>query len=1038
MQPGDKVRLIANPGRVGIIGNETDGPPHRQRVLVNFLDGDEQFILIGSLEKVNRGPQGPYELMKNGRYGRAADLRGAITHYRLSGRLANLIYSLNTTNTKFLAYQFKPVLQFLDSPSRSLLIADEVGLGKTIEAGLIWTELRAREDARRLLVVCPAMLCEKWKRELADRFGVSAEIVGAGDLLDRLTAAQAKPQEAFALIASQQGIRPPRGWDDDEEPSQRSAAKLARFLDGVEVDDSLLDLVVVDEAHYLRNRETQSHKFGALLRPLTQSMVMLSATPVQLNNTDLFNLVHLLDEDAFPFEYSFDLSLKSNAPVVGLRDSVLSGVVAREEFGRVVAEALADPFFAESAQLQYLHDHPPTEEELANPGVRAELADRLDRISPLSKVVTRTLKRDVQEGRVERMPRVIKARMSPVEREFYSQVTERVRAYCEDLRISEGFMLTIPQRQMASCMAAACRGWQEKLGELVSSETEELLYELYGDDVIEPHVTGLGTLLSQLVHIARSIGDYRALRDNDEKVKILLENLVAYWNRHPGKKVILFSFYRNTLYYLAERLGEAGIDSVIVHGGVDKDEALRRFESREGGNILLSTEVAAEGVDLQFSSLVVNYDLPWNPAKIEQRIGRIDRIGQEEQQILIWNLLYEDTIDERVHDRLLDRLDIFRNALGSMESVLGEVIRDLAYELMSHRLSAEDEIKKIDRTQVAIATMNRQQKHLEEEATNLIAHGEFIQNKVRAANELGRYIQGEDLYNYVKDYFNRRYPGTHFYPENENSMLVRVELSTDARMDVEAFQTGNRLSNRTAVTSLNPPQILFENRVGKSSLGIEKVTQDHPIVRFVADGLRSDGDGPGYNPVSAVQLRANVDVAVPHGCYVYVVARWSISGSRDIERLEYRVRGLDHTSVIEGDQAELLVNTAATKGEDWLGAGSSIDGSKAADYQNLCLEELEHAFSDYVAYHERENNDRIRQMVGALEHKIETSRRKTEELVERHQRSGDKKRLGLIPAVRGRFEKEHKRLAARIDELKLKKVVKAQESAVSAGVIRVI
>lgn len=1037
MQPGDKVRLIANPGRIGIIGNETDGPPHRQRVLVNFLNGDEQFILLGSLEKVERGPQGPYELMRNGSFGRASDLRGAITHYRLSGKLANLIYSLNTTNTRFLAYQFKPVLQYLDSPSNGLLIADEVGLGKTIEAGLIWTELRAREDARRLLVVCPAMLCDKWRRELEDRFGVRAQITDAAGLLDHLRKAKTRPQEAFALIVSQQGARPPRGWNDDEAPSQRSAAKLARFLQEEGIEEPLLDLVIIDEAHYLRNRETQSNRFGRLLRPVTQGMVMLSATPVQLNNSDLFNLVHLLDEDAFPFDFLFDISLKANAPIVRLRDAVLAGTIVQETFVEAVQGTLDNPFFDTNAQLEYLLQNPPSDTDLASPEFRSELADRLDRVNPLSKVVSRTLKRDVQELRVQRLPHVIKAVMSPVETEFYARVTESVRSFCEDLRISEGFMLTIPQRQMASSMAAACKGWQDKLGKGAAETDEELLYELDAME-FDDGESGLGPLLSQLVRIARSVGDFQALRDNDSKFKILLKNLVAYWERNPGKKVVLFSFYKNTLYYLAERLKQSRIDSIIVHGGVDKDEALRQFESSQGARILLSTEVAAEGVDLQFSSLLVNYDLPWNPAKIEQRIGRIDRIGQEEPQILIWNLLYEGTVDERVHDRLLDRLDIFRNALGSMEVILGEQIRDLAYELMSHHLSADREVELIDRTQVAIANVNRQQKLLEEEATNLIAHGEFIQNKARAANELGRYIQGDDLYNYVKDYFQRQYPGTRFHSEGGDANLVRVELSTQARMDVETFQIGSRLSVRSAVTALNAPLLLFENRVGRAIPGVERVTQDHPLVRFVAQGLRASGDGPVYHPVSAVELQTNVDTDVPRGIYVYVVARWTISGSRDIERLEYRARGLDQTMVLEGEQAERLVNAAALKGRDWLGAKTVVDGAIAADYQSLCLEELESAFNDYVAYHERENTDRIRQMVGALERKIENSRRKTENQIERHAAANDRGRVGRINAARSRFEKEKKRLLARMEELRLKGSVKAEESPVSAGVIRVV
>ena len=132
------------------------------------------------------GHDDAYELLTRSRFGRAADLRRSLTFLHLSGRLANLVYSMETTNVDFYAYQYKPVLSFLESPSNGLLIADEVGLAKTIEAGLIWTELRARYDARRLVVFCPAMLREKWRDELRERFGVDAVIIATTSKSDEV------------------------------------------------------------------------------------------------------------------------------------------------------------------------------------------------------------------------------------------------------------------------------------------------------------------------------------------------------------------------------------------------------------------------------------------------------------------------------------------------------------------------------------------------------------------------------------------------------------------------------------------------------------------------------------------------------------------------------------------------------------------------------------------------------------------------------------------------------------------------------------
>lgn len=1038
MQPGDRVRLKANPSRVGILGNETDGPQHRQRVLVTFLDSDEEFILRSALERVIKENLGPYASFKNGRFGRVDDLRGAITYYRLSGKLANLIYSLNTTNTQFLAYQFKPVLQFLESPCNGILIADEVGLGKTIEAGLIWTELRARFDARRLLIIAPAVLREKWKDELSNRFGVNAEIVDAKELLQKLDSVREKPQTSFALIASMQGIRPPRDFAKKDIKELNSAGKLARFFDDAEVEEPLLDMVVFDEAHYLRNRETQVNRLGRLIRPITQNLVMLSATPIQLRSTDLFNLLHLIDEDAFPFEYSFENSLIINAPVVRLRDLVLARPITLEEFKAHIDDAQAALWPHKNLQLEFLRNNL-SEEVLVAPRGRSELAEQLDKINPLTKVITRTLKRDVHEMRVVRTPTVIRAEMHECERLFYNQVTEKIRQFCQRKDVSTGFMLTIPQRQMSSSMAAACRGWQEKIG-FSEAALEETVYELIGvDDDRQSDVSiqsNMGVLLEELVDIALSVGSFAQLMQHDSKFAKLLESLKKYWTDNPGKKVVLFSFYRQTLRYLSERLRDAGIESIIVQGGMDKQGAINAFKDVNGPRIMLASEVASEGVDLQFSSLVINYDLPWNPMRIEQRIGRIDRIGQESEKILIWNFLYADTVDERVYDRLLDRLNIFTQALGSMEAILGDQISNLTVDLLTHKLTPEQEAERINITSLAIENNNRQQEALENEASQLIAHSDFIQNKVKAAKELGRFIRGEDLLVYVRDFLSNKFPGSRLIGTALNPMEFTLELSTEGGVAFNEFLAEHRLIGRTQIMTSRQLKLLFENKTGNTSAKVEKITQDHPLIRFVTECLRREGKGPAKYPVSATELPAYLIKDIVPGVFVFVIYRWTVSGARDVERLEYRAAHLQKGVNIDGDQAEYLVNTAALEGRDWLSAANELETNDVAEIFDDCTHALEQEFKSYRDSQYRANKDRVNSMIDTLQKHLENQRQKIYERISHYRDFGTDKQRRMIPAEEGKLKKLSARLDARIDELRLKEQPIANQSFVSGGVIK--
>ncbi len=1036
IQPGDRVRLRSNPGRVGVFSGETiELRGGVRRLHVRFEDGEEDDLLEGALEKVEGETTSPYRLIRKGLYGRAADLRGTITYYRLSGRLANLIYSLNTTNTDFYPYQFKPVLNFLESPSQGLIVADEVGLGKTIEAGLIWTELRARTDARRLLVLCPAMLTEKWRDELEERFGVKAVICGAGEVLSQLQKTISNPHEPFVMIASIQGLRPPRDWDQEERSA--TTAALARLLQERELDDPLIDLLVIDEAHYLRNPETQSHRLGRLLRPVTESLVLLSATPIQMGSDDLFYLLNLLDEDSFPYSYSFKEILDANAPLVQLRDRILAGSINATEYIDVLRTAASSRIFEGNAQLAYLIGAPPDTSDLQKQEYRAAIADRLDRINPLTKVISRTRKRDVQERRVIRQTIALRASMNQVERSFYDGITKRVREFCERRDISTGFMLTIPQRQMSSSMPAACRCWLRKLN---IENMVEMVYESVGDENLsEDNDVGqqkLGTLLTELVQIVREVGDYKALRANDTKFSRLLEQLRQYWDEYPEKKVILFSYFRDTLYYLNERLVEVGVQCAVLHGGIDKHEVIRNFAMPTGPMILLSSEVAAEGVDLQFSSLLINYDLPWNPMKIEQRIGRIDRIGQRADRITIWNLLYEETIDDRVYDRLLMRLDVFEAALGTTEAVLGREIWRMSYELLRHQLTPEQEMQRIDQTAQALANNRQTENRLEEEASHLIAHSDYIQNHVKAAVELGRYITGQDLHRYMRDFMEKEYEGSKFVQVATTGLLYEIELSTSARADISNYLSAQRSGPWTSLTSGSTrTRYRFENRVGTNSPGIEVISQYHPVIRFISHVLRKKGKGAGYHPIAAASLATGKVSGVAAGIYAYAVMRWTVEGVKDMERLEYFAKPVGQGSTLDSGMSEKLVNMAAAEGADWLGAENSVDCEQVAEVYEKCVRQLEMNFDQYIQDLQRENHDRINFMIKALERHRAAQNSKYQAIVDHHREVG---RTKLIPAVKGTIQKLNNKIEQRIFSLRQKENINSSNARVSGGLIRVI
>jgi superfamily II DNA or RNA helicase len=460
------------------------------------------------------------------------------------------------------------------------LLCDEVGLGKTIEAGLILDELHMRGLVRSVLVLVPPALIEQWQGEMRRKFALAFVSHDDQAFRERGPAAWS---EFDHIIASMHTAK--------REP-HRSAILARRW-----------DMVIVDEAHHLRNRNTQLWRFASLVQK--QFILLLTATPVQNNLDELFNLVTLLEP--------------------GLLST--------------------------SRQFQ------------------RRFVDRKDKLTPrnveelhtlLSEVMVRNRRSTVGLQFTRRWARTLRVPLLPAEKSLYEDVTGFVR---EHLRKPEtgGFsrmaLLTLQMALGSSSQAAA--GTLQRLSEQAQRSLEER---------------------TRLADLAQ-----RAQRQTDNAKADQLLQLLAQF---PDKMVI-FTQFRATQEMLLSRLLQAGHELAVFHGGLTrlaKEAAIEHF--RGPARLLMATEAGSEGRNLQFAHAVCNFDLPWNPMKIEQRIGRLSRIGQT-HDVYVFNLVAQATVEAAVLHLLEAKLSMFELVIGEIDMILGnleeerefqEVIADLWVE----------------------------------------------------------------------------------------------------------------------------------------------------------------------------------------------------------------------------------------------------------------------------------------------------------------------------------------------------------------------
>lgn len=747
---GDRVTHV-NSHEKGIVIDVLAGGRGRQFYRIRYGNDEKDTLENNLIPDTNITD--PFECCKQGLFGSYLDFSRINTTFKINNTSNNTISSLKASKTIFKAYQFKPLLKFLNSSNRRLLIADEVGLGKTIEAGHIMMELAGRKELRNVLIICPKMLQEKWKTELKEKFNFSFKIYDRKkDFADELSHGIVKGIINYEAIRS----------------SEKDKKETNPILKVLEKQNIKFDFILCDEAHRMRNSGTKTYKGAEILIPFSTSAVFLTATPIMISEDNLFNLLYLLDNQQFSNREIFQTFLSINKPFITAISQLNNNVPLQQ-----IAETLkATELYIHYGENNTYENHTTVEEifkeiplyqkimsdlttQADSVDNRVQLQFNISSMSMMNNIFSRTRKREITTDWTQpvREPHVYKV-------ELYKEERER---------------------------------FENALNEYIDDHT--MYVDEYGDAKMSPgHTLGL---IQKKRRIASSIyaylnerldegfDEYSAYPDAkfDALIKILKEIVI-----NNKKKLIVFALFKNTLKYLALRLEKAGFKAAVIHGDIqERDNVIKKFRTDNSVNVLLSSEVGSEGLDLQFCDALVNYDLPWNPMVVEQRIGRIDRFGQKSQIVNIYNLIVKNSIQEEIYDRLLDRIGIFRSCIGDLEAIFdketteGKTLQErfvqLEKEIYCQKLTEEERQRKIDSIAVAMEVEKRNLEEINEGLTDTLTNDTYFRNEIEKIQKNYRYITEQELCNYIHSIIRNELTECRLEDIGKGIFKVKVPLS---------------------------------------------------------------------------------------------------------------------------------------------------------------------------------------------------------------------------------------------------------------------
>ncbi len=612
-------------------------------------------------------------------------------------------------------------------PERAML-CDEVGLGKTIEAGLVIRQLWLSRRVKRALILAPKSVLKQWQEELYEKFALDVPRYDGGKFFNynnqELPQQSENPWDAFNLLLAGSQLAKRR--------DRREQILAARPW----------DLLAVDEAHHARRKDFKQKIYRPnnlleLLKDLNHhdkvaSLLLMTATPMQVHPLEVWDLLSVLgmggrwgaDEDAYleffsQIRFKFE-SIEWEFVFDMLRDHLESGGELDPHF---IEEASARLGPVKWDTLQEIPEKRGQRKTLIGELGQANHAlilEMVRRHTPLSRYTyrnTRTLLREYERHGIMnatvpvRKPQAKRVPMREEEQSLYNRIDEYISHFYhkyENEKRGTGFIMTVYRRRLTSSFAAVECSLERRLKYLNGQLGEDALVQ--DDDIEQDELDiDIGEEISasdrahfkaELEYVTDFIQDLRLLSRSDSKLEVLKSELEkAFYQRQTA---LVFTQYTDTMDYVRDQLREVYGSDVACYSGrggqiwnpilkiwVEESKETVKNNFREGKiRILVCTDSASEGLNLQTCGVLINYDMPWNPMRVEQRIGRVDRIGQTYPDVWISNYFYQDTIEDQIYTRLADRITWFETVVGELQPILaeiGDLTRQLAMTPASER-----------------------------------------------------------------------------------------------------------------------------------------------------------------------------------------------------------------------------------------------------------------------------------------------------------------------------------------------------------------